>query len=176
MPGGSGPLATAASVQQTSQALADLDDALSSSWQVKTQVRNDGRVVQAGVAVGASIDPNGTSRSEILLMADTIAFLNTLNGQIHTPFVFNVAQDTAFLNTAFIGNATIGSAKFQDWLESDALGPGGVPALRLNFRTGEIHINSSLPGGGRLLIDGLGIVVYDNNDIDVCTFGWLGAR
>jgi len=171
-------------VEETATAVADLDGALSASWQVKTQVRSDGRVVQSGVALGASIDPEGTTRSEILLMADTIAFLTTLNGQLHSPFIFDVASDTAFLNSVFIqngtitnaklANATIGSAKFQDWLESDALGPGGVPALRLNFRTGEIHINSALPGGGRLTLDSNGMVVFDPANIDVVRVGYLG--
>src|SRR5690606_26853578 len=105
--------------EQTAQALASLNDGLHASWQVKTQVRNDGRVVQAGVALGASIDPNGTSRSEFLVMADTIAFLNTLNGQLHSPFIFDVANDTAFLNTVFIQNATISFAKIANDLQSN---------------------------------------------------------
>jgi len=101
-------------VEETSSAVADLDGALSSSWQVKTQVRSDGRVVQAGVALGASINPNGTSRSEFLVMADTIAFLTSLNGQLHAPFVFDVANDTAFLNSVFIKNGTITNAMITD--------------------------------------------------------------
>lgn len=100
-----------ADVEQTSQTVAELDGELSSSWQVKTQVRNDGRVVQAGVAIGASINPDGTSRSEALFMADTVAFLNTLNGKLHAPFIFDVANDTAILNSAIIGDATIQTAK-----------------------------------------------------------------
>lgn len=106
-------------IQQTSQALADIDGALSASWQVKTQVRQDGRVVQAGVAIGASINPDGTSRSEALFMADTVAFLNKLDGKLHAPFIFDVVNDTAILNSAIIGSATIGFAKIKDDLQSD---------------------------------------------------------
>lgn len=106
-------------IQQASQALADIDGALSSSWQVKTQVRQDGRVVQAGVAIGASINPDGTSRSEALFMADTVAFLNKLDGKLHSPFIFDVANDTAILNSAIIGSATIGFAKIKDDLQSN---------------------------------------------------------
>ncbi|MBF4406024.1 DUF1983 domain-containing protein, partial [Vibrio anguillarum] len=75
-------------VQQTSEAVVDLDGSIKANWQVKTEVNADGRVVQAGVGLGASIGADGTTRSEFLVMADTIGFLNSIDGQIHTPFVF----------------------------------------------------------------------------------------
>ncbi|MBF4438099.1 DUF1983 domain-containing protein, partial [Vibrio anguillarum] len=73
-------------VQQTSEAVVDLDGSIKANWQVKTEVNADGRVVQAGVGLGASIGADGTTRSEFLVMADTIGFLNSIDGQIHTPF------------------------------------------------------------------------------------------
>jgi len=103
-----------AAVQQTSTALATLDDSASASWGVNTEVNQDGRVIQTGVKLGAAIGKNGVARSEFLVRADTVGFLNTVNGQIHTPFVFDVKNDTAFLDTAFIKNATIGNAKIAD--------------------------------------------------------------
>ncbi|MFH0225078.1 DUF1983 domain-containing protein [Vibrio furnissii] len=107
-----------AAIQQASQAVANLDGSLKANWQVKTEVRQDGKVVQAGVGLGASIGEDGTSRSEFLVMADTIGFLNSIDGQIHSPFVFDTVNDTAFLNTVFIGDATIDFAKISDTLES----------------------------------------------------------
>jgi len=101
----------AAAAVDVSGATQTLQDQLSAMWGVKTQVRADGRVVQTGVALGASIGEDGQSRSEFLVQADTVAFLNTLNGNIHTPFVFDVANDTAFLKSAFIQNASIDNAK-----------------------------------------------------------------
>jgi len=89
----------------------ELEDQLSAQWGVKMQVRDDGRVVQTGVALGASIGADGQTRSEFLVQADTVAFLNTVNGQIHSPFVFDVANDTAFLKSAFIQSASIDNAK-----------------------------------------------------------------
>ncbi|SJN24491.1 host specificity protein J [Vibrio casei] len=111
-------------IQQTSQALADIDGSLNANWQVKTEVRSDGRVVQAGVAIGASINPDGTSRSEALFMADTVAFLTKLDGELHAPFIFDVVNDTAILNSAIIGNASIGFAKIQNDIQSDNYAPG----------------------------------------------------
>ncbi|ENM3958055.1 DUF1983 domain-containing protein, partial [Vibrio cholerae] len=106
-------------VQQTSEALVELDGSINANWQVKTQVTADGKVVQAGMGLGASIGADGTVRSEFLVMADTVGFLNTINGQIHTPFVFDTVNDTAFLNAAIIGDATIDFAKITDTLQSN---------------------------------------------------------
>ncbi|EKO3895968.1 DUF1983 domain-containing protein, partial [Vibrio metschnikovii] len=106
-------------VQQTSEALAELDGSVKANWQVKTQVRADGKVVQAGVGLGASIGADGQVRSEFLVMADTIGFLNTVNGEIHAPFVFDTVNDTAFLNSAIIGDATISFAKIQNDIQSE---------------------------------------------------------
>lgn len=113
-------------IQQTSQALTDLDGALNATWQVKTEVRSDGRVVQAGVALGASIGEDGTSRSEFLVLADTVGFLTTIDGQIHAPFVFDTVNDTAILNSAIIGNATIDFAKITDTLQSTNYSAGSA--------------------------------------------------
>lgn len=98
-------------IVEVSEDLEDLDDALKASYQVKTQVRTDDKVVVTGFAVGASIDPNGTTRSEFLIRADTIGFLNTIDGSIHAPFIFDTLNDTAFLAAAFIEDATITTAK-----------------------------------------------------------------
>jgi predicted phage tail protein len=107
-----------ASIQQTSQAVSNLDGDLKANWQVKTEVRSDGKVVQAGVGLGASIGEDGTSRSEFLVHADTVGFLNSTNGVIHAPFIFDTVNDTAILNSAIIGEATIDFAKISDTLQS----------------------------------------------------------
>lgn len=135
---------------------------LKANYQLKAQVTQGDKVVLTGMALGASIGENGSYRSEILFMADTIGFLTKNGGSIHQPFVFDVANDTARLNNVFIGTASIGSAKFTDWLESDAKGPGNIPVLRLNFRTGEIQINSTAAGGGRLTLNNSVIQVFDS--------------
>ncbi|EOX4280328.1 DUF1983 domain-containing protein, partial [Vibrio cholerae] len=151
-------------VQQTSEALVELDGSINANWQVKTQVRSDGQVVLAGVGLGASIGADGQTRSEFLVMADTIGFLNTINGEIHAPFVFDTVNDTAFLNAAIIGNASIGSAKFTDWLESDAKNQNDEPILRMNFRNGDIKINSSTSSGG-MDISNDRIDIYDESGL-----------
>lgn len=132
---------------------------INANYQLKTQVSNGDRVVMTGMALGAAIGGNGNYRSEILFMADTIGFLTKNTGVIHQPFIFDVANDTAFLNSVFIRNATITSGKFVDWLESDALGPDGSPLIRINFRTGQ-QITTSYTTGGRVVRDGDGDYVF----------------
>ena len=88
--------------------------------------------------------------------------LNEANGSTSVPFV--IQDGVTYINSAFIKTASIGSAKFADWLESDAKGPGGVPVLRLNFRTGEIQLNAPVSGGGRMTLNNNLIQVFDANN------------
>lgn len=138
---------------------------INANYQLKTQVTNGDKVVMTGMALGAAIGGDGNYRSEILFMADTIGFLTKNTGAIHQPFIFDVANDTAFLNAVFIKSASITTAKFVDWLESDALGPGGVPVLRLNFRTGEIQLNANSAGSGRMTLNNQVIQVFDASNV-----------
>ncbi|MBF4431834.1 DUF1983 domain-containing protein, partial [Vibrio anguillarum] len=143
-------------VQQTSEAVVDLDGSIKANWQVKTEVNADGRVVQAGVGLGASIGADGTTRSEFLVMADTIGFLNSIDGQIHTPFVFDTVNDTAFLNSAIIGDATISYAKIANDLQSTNY-QAGLVGWKLD-KNGVFENNGS---------DSSGRMVQSNNRIDV---------
>lgn len=95
--------------------VADSEDGrLSANYQLKAQVTDGDRVVLTGMALGASVGENGDYRSEIIMMADTIAFLTANGGTLHRPFTFDVANDTAYLNSVFIKNADITSAKIAD--------------------------------------------------------------
>jgi hypothetical protein len=80
-------------------------------------------------------------------------------------YPFNVVGGVVYIDTAMIRTATIGSAKFTDWLESDAIGYGGQPVLRLNFRTGEIQLNAPISGGGRMTMTNQYIRVYDASNV-----------
>lgn len=129
-----------AQISVNQEAVEDLDGSIRANWQVKTQVRTDGRVVQSGIGLGAAINADGTSRSEILLMADTIAFLTKLNGELHAPFIFDTVNDTAILNSAIIGNATIDFAKISDTLQSTDY-QQGLYGWRLS-KNGDAELNN----------------------------------
>lgn len=154
-----------ASAEIALQTTASLDEGISSTYQVKLQARTDGKLVQVGYAMGASIDKNGNPRSEFIVQAGLFAVVKSLNGAITPVFAVDSVNDLVYLETAIIKNASIGSAKFTEWLESDSK-VNGVPVLRLNFRTGEIQINGSASGtGGRLVITNRLIQVFDENNV-----------
>jgi len=139
-----------------------LKTALAAMYTIKTQLTVDGKPYMAGIGVGVEND-QGVITSQILLAAQRIAVLNEANGSTSVPFV--IQDGVTYINSAFIKTASIGSAKLADWLESDAVGPGGVPVLRLNFRTGEIQLNAPAEGGGRLTLNNQKLQVFDENEI-----------
>ncbi len=143
-------------VQTTAQALVALDGKISASYSIKVGVTQDGKYYGAGMAIGID-NESGVVQSQVLWLADRFAFLNLANGQISTPFVIQGGQ--TFINQAFIGNASIGSAKFADWLESDAVNSFGQRVLRMNFRSGEIEFNGT--GTGRITQNSQAIRVFD---------------
>jgi predicted phage tail protein len=138
-----------------------IKDALAAMYTIKTQLTVDGVPYMAGIGVGVEND-DGVITSQILLAAQRLAVLNEEDGETVTPFVIQGGQ--TIINSAVIGDASIGSAKLADWLESTAVGQGGVPVLRLNFRTGEIQMNSPMSGGGRMTLNNQIIQVFDQNN------------
>lgn len=148
-------------VQQTSQAVADIEGNLGAMYSIKVGVTQDGRYYGAGMGAGVENTPDGM-QSQILFTADRFAFLNKTNGQVTLPFAIEDGQ--TFIRSAVIKDASIGSAKFSDWLESDAVGPDNTPVLRLNFRTGEIQLNAPAQGGGRMTLNNQLLQVFDENN------------
>lgn len=113
---------------------------ISAQYQLKTQVTSGGRVVSTGVALGASIGSDNSYRSEIIFMADTIAFITKNTGVLHQPFIFDVANDTAFLNSVFIKNASITNAQIGGVITSDDY-QAGVAGWSID-KTGAAEFNS----------------------------------
>lgn len=144
--------------------------ALAAMYTIKTQLTVDGVPYMAGIGVGVEND-DGQITSQILLAAGRVAILDESSGTLTIPFAVEGGQ--AFIREAMIGNATIGAAKLQDWLESDALAPNGQPVLRINFRTGVFEINNPLPGGGRLVVNSQAISVFDQNNVERVRMGYL---
>lgn len=135
----------AAAVEELTTIVTDLEDGLTANWQVKTEVRADGKVVQAGVGLGASIGADGQTRSEFLVMADTVGFLNTIDGEIHAPFIFDTVNDTAILNAAIIGDATINFAKITDTLQSDDWDWNGGDFIGWRIeKSGDVYFDSGV--------------------------------
>ncbi|QQB32839.1 phage tail protein [Achromobacter deleyi] len=140
----------------------EVKDSLSAMISMKAGVTVDGKYYGAGMALGVENTPEGM-QTQVLFLADRLALINLQNSVITTPFVIQDGQ--TIINEAIIGNASIGSAKFKDWLESDAVNSQGQRILRMNFRTGVIEQNMPLTGGGRMVTNGNGQFIYDQNGV-----------
>lgn len=103
---------TNASVQTTSQAVADINDKLSAQWGVKVQVEANGIKRIAGIQLG--IDATGSSN--FLVSADTFAVYNpTTTGQ---ELVFAATGGQMFLRSAFIQDGSIDNSKIGNYIQS----------------------------------------------------------
>lgn len=80
-------------------------------------------------------------------------------------------KDAAITN-AKIADGAITRAKISEWLESEAVGPGNIPVLRLNFKTGEIQLNAAIGAQGRLMLNNKGIRLWDQNGTERITIGF----
>lgn len=100
--------------------LGPVEDAgkLKDMWSVKVGKTVDGKLYTAGIGVGVENTPEGM-QSQVLILADRFAVLNTADGQgsaVSVPFAIEGGQ--VFINSAFIKDAAIDSAKIAQQIQS----------------------------------------------------------
>lgn len=100
--------------------LGPVEDAgkLKDMWSVKVGKTVDGKLYTAGIGVGVENTPEGM-QSQVLILADRFAVLNTADGQgsaVSVPFA--IENNQVFMNSAFIKDATIDSAKIAQHIQS----------------------------------------------------------
>lgn len=149
---------TSATVQQTSQAVVDLNGKVSATWTVKCQVTADGHIYGAGMGLGVEQQPDGSYQSQVLFQADRFAVINSTNGQITTPFVIQNGQ--TYIKQALIGDGWIDNAKIGDFIQSTDY-VAGVRGWKISKSGNSFELNGS--GGGRLSITNQLIQVFDGN-------------
>ncbi|HCH39841.1 MAG TPA: hypothetical protein DE191_10200, partial [Enterobacter sp.] len=156
---------TNASVQTTSQAVADINDKLSAQWGVKVQVEANGIKRIAGIQLG--IDATGSSN--FLVSADTFAVYNpTTTGQ---ELVFAATGGQIFLRSAFIQDGSIDNAKIGNYIQSNGYVAGSV-GWRLG-KDGSFENNGSVPGQGSMRQTHQKISVRDANGVLRVQIGYL---
>lgn len=100
--------------------LGPVEDAgkLKDMWSVKVGKTVDGKLYTAGIGVGVENTPEGM-QSQVLILADRFAVLNTADGQGSTVSVpFAIENGQVFMNSAFIKDAAIDSAKIAQHIQS----------------------------------------------------------
>ena len=147
-----------ASVQETSQAIVDLDGQISASWTLKLQIAANGQYYAAGMGVGIENQPDGSFQSQILMQADRFAVINLVNGNVTSPFVIQGGQ--TFISQALIGNAWITNAMIGDTIQSNSTGVGGAPRWLLN-KNGDITTVGANSGDGYMTQNGSTLRAYD---------------
>lgn len=151
-----------AKVNTTSSALATTNGKLNNMWGVKMQQVSGGKMVVAGLALGMD-NSSGQPVSNFQVKADSFSIINGATGAEVIPFY--VSGGRTIIRSALIGDASINMLKIQGDLFSDgyvAPNPNGTGGQGWKLhRDGTFHINSPLPGGGRVNIDNKGMRVYD---------------
>ncbi|WP_342615905.1 TipJ family phage tail tip protein [Pseudomonas kurunegalensis] len=156
---------TNASVQQVSEVMSDINGRVSAQTTLKVETNQGSRKVVTGLAIGS----NG-EEGEILLMAQRLAIIDSLNGQTILPFVVEGGQvfiNQAVINQAFIQNIVAGMT-----IRSQALNSQGLPLLEINFAAGTFTLRGQDANGSTLLNNG-GLYVYDANGIERTAVGRL---
>jgi len=170
-----------ATVQETSQALVDLDGQISASWTLKLQIAANGQYYAAGMGVGIENQPDGSFQSQILMQADRFAVINIANGQVTSPFVIQGGQTfisqaligTSWITNAMIANAAITNAKISGTIQSDDY-VSGQTGWRINKAAGGgFEFNGSIAGGYRLNITNQGVYIYYPNGNPAVELGVL---
>lgn len=150
---------TQAAVEQTSQAVVDLNGKISVTYMLRAQVTSDGRIYAAGMGLGVEQQPDGSYQSQVLFDVGRFAVINLVNNTVTSPFVIQGGQ--TFISQALIGTGWIQNAMIGDVIQSNATGVGGQPRWKLD-KNGTLTMTGA-NSGGYLTINDRVIQVYDGN-------------
>lgn len=155
-------------IQQTTSALADTNDKLSTIWSVKMETTAGGQKYAASFGLGLQVDPSGVS-SQFVVRADTFMLLNLANGVPVSPF--SVTGGQTFIKSAFIENGSINMLKIGQALQSDDYDPG-LKGWILK-RDGTFEINGIVAGQGRSVMTNRSLRFWDVNGVKRVQLGDL---
>lgn len=127
-------------IQEQAQAIADTNNKISTAWTLKMETSTSGgQSYVAGIALG--IDSDGLS--QFLVQADRFGLVNSVNGQITTPFVID--NGVAYMNGAWIKDASIDNAKIGQYIQSNDF-VSGVSGWNINKNGSAEFLNVKIRG------------------------------
>ena len=113
-----------AAINQTAQAVADVNGNLNAMYNIKVAVDANGRLYVAGMGIGVQNTPSGM-QSQVLFTADRFAVMAQAGGAVMLPFVIQGGQ--TFISQALIGQGWIQNAMIGDYVQSNTWdGTGNV--------------------------------------------------
>ncbi|WP_330208926.1 host specificity protein J [Pseudomonas sp. Z13] len=155
-------------IQQTTSALADTNNKLSTIWSVKMETTAGGQKYAASFGLGLQVDPAGVS-SQFVVRADTFMLLNLANGTPVSPF--SVTGGQTFIRSAFLEDGSITNAKIGNYIQSNNY-VAGQAGWKLFF-DGTFEINGVVPGQGRSMMTNRSLRFWDTNNIKRVQIGDL---
>lgn len=110
-----GPLA--ATVQETSEAIANINGKASAGWSARAQVAANGKYYLAGITVGAYADGE-TVQTEVGILANNFWVMSSTS-DVNYYFPFQIVNGVVYMNDAMIRNASITNAKIGEYIQSN---------------------------------------------------------
>ncbi|WP_395300143.1 DUF1983 domain-containing protein [Enterobacter sp. ECC-175] len=113
-----------AAINQTAQAVADVNGNLSAMYNIKVSVDSNGRQYAAGMGIGVENTPSGM-QSQVLFLADRFAVMAQAGGAVTLPFVIQNGQ--TIIRDTVIGDGTVSNLKIGSYIQSSTWdGTGNV--------------------------------------------------
>ena len=158
-----------AAINQTAQAVADVNGNLNAMYNIKVAVDANGRQYAAGMGIGVQNTPSGM-QSQVLFVADRFAVMAQAGGAVSLPFVIQNGQ--TFISQGFIGQGWIQNAMIGDYIQSntwDGTGNVGWHINKSGYATfnnvtvrGALYATSGnfgFTGNNGVVINGSGVTV-----------------
>ncbi|WP_386696665.1 phage tail protein [Lonepinella sp. MS14436] len=154
-----------AQISTVSNAVATVDNKLSATHTIKTQVLSGGRTAIAGIALGATAD-NKTTESSVIVMADKFGVVKNASDNNVVPML-SVVDNRVAVNGDLIADGTIlgRHIKASQTINSPVINGGSLNIGDGRFSVnsaGEVSIRNSKSNVG-MIINNNNIVVYDSN-------------
>ncbi len=159
-----------AAINQTAQAVADVNGNLNAMYNIKVAVDANGRQYAAGMGIGVQNTPSGM-QSQVLFVADRFAVMAQAGGNVSLPFVIQNGQ--TFIRDTFIQDGTINNAKVGNYIQSNTWDGTGNVGWHIN-KSGYATFNNVTVRGalyatsGNFSFNGANnVVVLDGNGLTV---------
>lgn len=126
-----------AAINQTAQAVADVNGNLSAMYNIKVGVSSNGQYYAAGMGIGVENTPSGM-QSQVIFLADRFAVTTEAGNSVALPFVIQNGQ--TFIRASFIQDGTIENAKIGNYIQSNNYAAGSA-GWKLN-KAGDAEFNN----------------------------------
>lgn len=155
-----------AAINQTAQAVADVNGNISAMYNIKVAVDANGRQYAAGMGIGVENTPSGM-QSQVIFLADRFAVMSQAGSNVTLPFVIQNGQ--TIIRDTVIGDGTISNAKIGNFIQSNNYVAGST-GWKLD--KGGTFENYGSDGEGAMKQSNVTISVRDKNRLRV-QFGKL---